>query len=135
MPSEPESPPAYTRISLDDVEDAAVPNGFGHRWEARVAREPLGAKETGLTHFQLRPGQRSPFAHRHRHAEEIYVILQGTGKIKLDDEIPEVRPRDAIRVAPEVARAFEAGADGLEFLATGPHRPSDGEPVDDPWVN
>ena len=135
MPSEPETTVAYTKISLNDVEDAAVSNGLGHRWEARVARQPLKAQETGLTHFRLRPGQRSPFAHRHRDAEEIYVILQGTGKIKLDDEILEVRPRDAIRVAPEVARAFEAGVDGLEFLATGPHHPSDGESVDDPWVN
>jgi mannose-6-phosphate isomerase-like protein (cupin superfamily) len=135
MPSGPETTQPYTRINLDDVEDAAVPNGFGHRWEARVAREPLEAHETGLTHFRLRAGQRSPFAHRHRQAEEIYVILQGTGKIKLDGEILEVHTRDAIRVAPQVVRAFEAGPDGLEFLATGPHHPSDGEPVDDPWVN
>jgi mannose-6-phosphate isomerase-like protein (cupin superfamily) len=135
MPSEPETTRPYTRINLDDVEDAAVPNGFGHRWEARVAREPLEAHETGLTHFRLHAGQRSPFAHRHSQAEEIYVILQGTGKIKLDGEILEVHTRDAIRVGPQVARAFEAGPDGLEFLATGPHHPSDGEPVDDPWVN
>src|ERR1700749_498657 len=128
MSPEPETPHAYTKVSLDDVDDAAVANGLGHRWEARVAREPLGAKETGLTHFQLRPGQRSPFAHRHRQAEEIYVILHGSGKIKLDDAILEVSPRDAIRVAPEVARAFEAGVGRLEFLATGPHHPSDGEP-------
>ena len=60
MPPEPETPHAYTKISLNDVEDAAVPNGLGHRWEARVAREPLGAEETGMRHFQLRPGQRSP---------------------------------------------------------------------------
>jgi mannose-6-phosphate isomerase-like protein (cupin superfamily) len=135
MRSESETAHAFTKISLSDVEDAAVSNGLGHRWEARVAREPLRARETGLTHFRLRPGQRSPFSHRHRQAEEIYVILQGAGKIKLDDQILKVQPRDAIRVAPEVARAFEAGADGLEFLAMGPHHPSDGEPVDDPWVD
>ena len=135
MRSESETAHPYTKISLSEVEDAAASNGLGHRWEARVAREPLGAQETGLTHFRLHAGQRSPFSHRHRQAEEIYVILQGTGKIKLDDQILEVQPRDAIRVAPEVVRAFEAGADGLEFLAVGPHRPSDGEPVDDAWVN
>jgi mannose-6-phosphate isomerase-like protein (cupin superfamily) len=99
-----------------------------------VARTPLGAEQTGLTHFRLRPGKRSPFSHRHTDAEEIYVILEGSGSVKLDDEIFEVHPRDAIRVAPHVARAFEAGPDGLEFLATGPHHPGDGEPVDDPWV-
>jgi hypothetical protein len=54
--------------------------------------------------------------------------------VKLDDEIFDVRRLDAIRVQPDVARAFEAGGDGLEFLAFGPHRPGDGEPVDDPWV-
>ena len=125
---------AYTRLNLNEVDDAAVPNGFGHRWEAHVAGESLGAKETGVTHFRLRPGKRSPFSHRHQRAEEIYVVLEGGGKIKLDDELVEVRPRDAVRVAPRVARAFEAGPDGLEFLAFGPRHPVDGEPVDDPWV-
>jgi uncharacterized cupin superfamily protein len=125
---------SHTRISLDEVEDVAPANGFGDRWEARVARTALGAEQTGVTHFRLRPGKRSPFSHRHARAEEIYVVLSGGGRVKLDDELVEVRPRDAIRVAPEVARAFEAGPDGLELLAFGPHHAGDGEPVDDPWV-
>jgi mannose-6-phosphate isomerase-like protein (cupin superfamily) len=125
----------YTKINLGDVEDAAVANGFGHRWEARVARGSLGAERTGLSHFRLRAGKRSPFSHRHREAEEIYVVLEGTGKIKLDHDVLEVRPRDAIRVAPDVARALEAGPAGLEFLVIGAHHPGDGEPVDDPWVS
>lgn len=124
----------YTHLNLEDLEDAAIPNGFGHRWEARVGRVALDAEQTGLTHFRLRPGQRSPFSHRHRRAEEIYVILAGSGQIKLDDELREVRPLDAVRIAPGVARALEAGPDGLEFIAFGPHYDSDGEPVDDPWV-
>jgi quercetin dioxygenase-like cupin family protein len=124
----------FTHINLSDVEDAAPANGFGDRWEARVARQALGAKQTGVTHFRLRPGRRSPFAHRHAEAEEVYVILAGSGRIKLGDELAEVRPLDAIRVAPDVARAFEAGPDGLELVAFGPHHEGDGEPVDDPWV-
>lgn len=112
-----------------------MPNGFGDRWEARVARAPLDAEQTGLTHFRLRAGRRSPFSHRHRQAEEIYLILDGSGKVKLDDEVFEVQRYDAIRVSPHIARAFEAGPDGLEFLATGPHHPGDGENVDDPWVS
>lgn len=127
-------PSPYTQINLADVDDAAPANGFGERWEARVARTPLDAQQTGLTHFRLRPGKRSPFSHRHAAAEEVYVILAGSGQIKLDDDLLEVRPLDAIRVAPEVARALEAGPDGLEFLAVGPHHERDGEPVDDPWV-
>ena len=125
---------AYTHIHLLDVEDAAPANGFGERWEARVARTALAAEQTGVTHFRIRPGKRSPFTHRHVAAEEIYVILSGSGRVKLDDEIAEVRPLDAIRVGPRVARAFEAGPDGLELLALGAHHAADGEPVNDPWT-
>jgi mannose-6-phosphate isomerase-like protein (cupin superfamily) len=127
-------PSAYTRINLADVEDAAPANGFGARWEARVAREDLDAEQTGLTHFRLRPGKCSPFVHRHKRAEEVYVILGGNGRVKLDEEIFDVRALDAVRVAPEVARAFEAGPEGLEFIAVGPHHEADGEPVEDSWV-
>jgi mannose-6-phosphate isomerase-like protein (cupin superfamily) len=125
----------YTKINFNELEDVAVANGFGHRWEARIARTPLGTEQTGMTHFRLHPGKRSPFAHRHRRAEEVYVILDGSGRVKLDDEIFDVGPRDVIRVSPQVTRAFEAGPNGLEFLATGPHLGNDGEPVDDPWVS
>jgi mannose-6-phosphate isomerase-like protein (cupin superfamily) len=127
-------PDAWSKINLDEVEDAAPGNGFGERWEARVARQPLAAERTGLTHFRLRPDKRSPFNHRHREAEEIYVVLSGDGLVKLGDEIRAVRPLDAIRIAPEVPRAFEAGPDGLELLACGAHHEGDGEPVDDDWV-
>ena len=127
--------PPYTHVNLEDVEDAAPANGFGRRWEARVARTALETNEIGITHFRLRPGMRSPFSHRHAAAEEIYVALSGSGRIKLDDQIRDLRPLDAIRVAPHVARAFEAGPEGLEFIAFGPHHPGDGEPVNDPWVS
>jgi mannose-6-phosphate isomerase-like protein (cupin superfamily) len=124
----------HTQINLADVEDAALAGGLGGRWEARVAREDLDAEQTGLTHFRLRPGKRSPFMHRHKRAEEVYVVLGGTGRIKLDDEIFDVHALDAIRVAPEVARAFEVGPDGLEFIAFGPHYDADGESLEDSWV-
>jgi mannose-6-phosphate isomerase-like protein (cupin superfamily) len=127
-------PHGHTQINLADVEDAAPANGFGDRWEARGAREALHAEQTGLTHFRLRPGKRSPFVHRHKRGEEVYVILGGAGRMKLDDEILDVRMLDAIRVAPEVARAFEAGPDGLELIAFGPHYDADGVGVDDAWV-
>jgi len=125
----------YTQINLFDVEDAAATNGFGERWEARVARQALDATQTGLTYFRLHPGKRSPFMHRHRQAEEVYVVLAGAGRVKLDEEILEVSALDAIRVAAEVARAFEAGPEGLELIAFGPHRDGDGEPVKDSWVD
>jgi mannose-6-phosphate isomerase-like protein (cupin superfamily) len=127
-------PEPYTQINLADVEDAAPANGFGDRWEARVARTSLQAEQTGVTHFRLRPGKRSPFAHRHTEAEEVYVILAGSGQVKLGDDLVNVGALDAIRVRPDVVRALEAGPEGLEFLVVGPHHDGDGEPVDDPWI-
>jgi mannose-6-phosphate isomerase-like protein (cupin superfamily) len=99
---EDEMPSGHSRINLADIADAAATNGFGDRWEAGAARVDLDAEQTGLTHFRLRPGKRSPFMHRHKRAEEVYVILGGTGRIKLDNEILDVRALDAVRVAPEV---------------------------------
>ena len=127
-------PGGHTHINLGDVEDVAPPNGFGDHWEARVAREALEAEQTGMAHFRLKPGKRSPFVHRHERAEEVYVVVSGSGRVKLDDELVDIEPRDAIRVPPEVSRAFEAGPEGLELIAFGPHVSGDGVPVDDPWV-
>jgi mannose-6-phosphate isomerase-like protein (cupin superfamily) len=128
-------PAAFTMVSLPDVDDAAPANGFGDHWEARVAREALDAERTGVTLFRLRPGKRSPFTHRHTDAEEIYVVLSGSGRVKLDDELLDVAALDCIRTAPATARAFEAGPEGLELLAFGPHHAGDGEPVDDAWTD
>ena len=50
----------------------------------------------------------SPAAYRHREREEAYVVVCGSGRVRLDDEIREMRRWDVIRVAPEVVRAFEA---------------------------
>jgi mannose-6-phosphate isomerase-like protein (cupin superfamily) len=128
-------PEAFTKLNLDAVDDAAPANGFGDRWEARVARQALAAERTGVSFFRLLPGKRSPFTHRHTDAEEVYVVLGGSGRVKLDGELLDVGPLDCIRVAPTTARAFEAGPDGLEFLAFGAHHPGDGEPVRDPWTD
>ena len=127
-------PEPFTKLNLDAVDDAAPANGFGDRWEARVARQALAAERTGVSFFRLLPGKRSPFTHRHTDAEEVYVVLGGSGRVKLDDELLDAGPLDCIRVAPTTARAFEAGPDGLQFLAFGAHHPGDGEPVQDPWT-
>ena len=128
-------PEAFTKVNLAAVDDVAPENGFGDRWEARVARDALAAERTGVTLFRLLPGKRSPFTHRHTNAEEIYVVLSGSGRAKVDEQLIAVGPLDSIRVAPASARAFEAGANGLELLAFGPYHPGDGEPVQDPWTD
>ena len=86
-----------------------------------------------MSHQRLRPHRRQGFGHRHHRAEEIYLVLGGSGRVRIDDEVREVRQLDAIRVAPGSTRAFEAGPDGLEVLAVGPHRNGDGEMLPEFW--
>lgn len=117
----------FTIRKLTDVEDMAAKHGFSETHESRFASRDLGARETGVSHHRLKPDRRQPFGHRHDAAEEIYVVLAGSGRVKLDDEIVEIAELDAIRVAPGVTRAFEAGSDGLEFIVFGTHHEGDGE--------
>jgi mannose-6-phosphate isomerase-like protein (cupin superfamily) len=123
----------YTIKNLREVEDIAIKHGFSESQEARFPRPELGAETTGLAYHVVRPGKRQAFAHRHHEAEEVNVVLSGTGRVRLDDEVVEIGPMDAIRVAPHVTRAFEAGADGLELLVFGPHHDRDAETVQDFW--
>jgi mannose-6-phosphate isomerase-like protein (cupin superfamily) len=109
----------YTIKNLrEDVEDSAVAGGFSPQLEARFAREPLEAKESGLSYQRLAPGFRG-FGHRHQRQEEIYVVVGGSGRAKIGDDLVDLRRWDAIRVAPDAKRGFEAGAEGLELLAYG----------------
>jgi mannose-6-phosphate isomerase-like protein (cupin superfamily) len=91
----------------------------------------LGAQATGIALITVKPGKRQPFAHRHGEAEEVYVVLSGSGKVRLDDAVHEVGEMDAIRIAPGVVRAVAAGADGIELLAFGPRHEGDAEIVQD----
>jgi uncharacterized cupin superfamily protein len=124
---------SYAKKNLRDVQDSAAQHGLSDTQEARFPREDLGAEQTGMNFLIVKPGQREAFAHRHGTAEEIYVVLSGSGRVKLDDELVELAPLDAVRVSPGVARGFEAGEDGLEVLIFGPRVESDSELVSDFW--
>jgi quercetin dioxygenase-like cupin family protein len=119
----------YTHKNLDEVTDAAAQMGVAETQEVRFAREDFGATRVGFTLHRVAPGSRQAIGHKHDHpeAEEMYVVTSGSGRIKLDDEVLEIQRLDAVRVTPEVIRSFEAGPDGLEFLAFGPHFDGDGE--------
>jgi mannose-6-phosphate isomerase-like protein (cupin superfamily) len=119
----------YAIKNLREVEDLAPKFGFSEVQEARFPREDLAAETIGLALNFVKPGRRQAFAHRHDEAEEIYVVLSGTGRVMLDEDIHEIKPLDAIRIAPAVLRAFEADGDGLELLAFGPRHAGDGELV------
>ena len=125
----------YTIKNLADVDDAAAKNGFSEIGEAHFARGALDAEATGLAYHVLRPNKRQGFGHRHDDAEEINVVVAGGGRVKLDDEIHEIHALDAIRVAPNVARQFEAGPEGMSYVVFGPHHEKDGELLHDFWTD
>jgi mannose-6-phosphate isomerase-like protein (cupin superfamily) len=125
----------YTIRNLREAEDQAAKFGFGEMQEARFPREDLGAEATGVGYIAVRPGRRQPFAHHHKEAEEVYVVLSGSGRLRLDDDIVEVGPLDAIRISPPVTRLFEAGPEGLELLVFGAHHPHDAQIVEGFWAD
>jgi len=125
----------YARINIEDVDDIAAKFGMGEVGEARYVREDVGAERVGLSWYRMNPGRRTGFGHRHVEVEEIYVVLAGSGRVKLDDEILELRRGDIVRVAPATVREFTGGPHGMELMATGTHAPGDGELLHGWWTD
>lgn len=125
----------YKRVNLQDVDNAAAERGPG--LEARMGRKHLDSDHLGVSYFRYTPGYRAPHGHRHKLQEEAYVVVNGSGRMRLDDEIIDLVQWDLIRVAPSVVRGFEAGPDGLELIIAGSDRPEegDGELVEDFWTD
>ncbi len=109
----------YAKQNLREVENAAPRFQMPPELEARFARTPLGARTLGLSLMKLAPGFRIPFGHKHANQEEVYVVLRGSGRVKVDDEIVELEQWDAIRFDSDAMRAMEAGPEGIEYLAFG----------------
>ena len=121
----------YAKVNLRELEDSTDAEGI----EGRFARSVLESRDLGVSLFNYAPNHRAGVGHQHREQEEAYIVVRGSGRLLLDDQIVDVVPWDVVRVAPEVTRAFEAGAEGLEFIAVGGLKPEggDGVRVDDPW--
>ena len=119
----------YTIKNLREVEDMAPKFGMAPDVSARFAARDLGLTKSAMSLQRLAPNATQPFGHRHKEQEELYVVLDGSGRLKLDDDVVEVAAWDAVRVEPQVTRAFTAGPDGLELLAIG--APAQGSPADD----
>ena len=125
----------FTIKNLKEIEDSAGDRAPGI--EARFARKYLDSEHLGITYLRYAPGVRAPMAHSHREQEEAYVVVSGSGRVRLDDEVHAVAEWDVVRVSPQTVRAFEAGDDGLELIAVGSDRPEggDGVPADSAWVD
>jgi mannose-6-phosphate isomerase-like protein (cupin superfamily) len=111
---------SYTKTNLRrDVEDQAPNFDMPSEMEARFARRSVDGETLGLSLFTLAPNFRIPFGHKHTDQEEVYVIVRGSGRIKVEDEIVDVAEWDAIRFGTNTMRNVEAGPDGIEYVAFG----------------
>jgi mannose-6-phosphate isomerase-like protein (cupin superfamily) len=125
----------YTIINLKEIDNSA--GEHAPDLEAYFGRKHLDSEHLGVSYFRYGPGFRSEIGHSHREQEEVYVVVNGSGRIKLNDDIVELRQWDVVRVAPATVRALEGGPDGLEFIAIGADRPEGGDGVraEDWWTD
>jgi mannose-6-phosphate isomerase-like protein (cupin superfamily) len=111
---------SYTHLNLrGDVEDMAPQFQMGDGIEAHFARKALGLEKSGLAYFKLGPDYVLPFGHKHDEQEEIYLVLSGSARVKLDEEEIELKPLDAVRIPPGVMRGMAGGPEGAELIAFG----------------
>ena len=126
----------YTKVNLKNEVDDQAPNfGLEGKIEMRMARVPLELEQQGVSYQRIAPNYRLPFGHQHKTQEEVYIVLSGTLRAKVEDEIVELGPFDALRVHKDTMRSFEGGPEGAELLAVGaPHTgPGDAETENDWW--
>ena len=124
----------YTKTNLREVENQAPNFGMPEELDARFARTPLEGATLGLSLLKLAPGFRMPFGHKHEGQEEVYVVVRGSARVKVDDEVVELREWDAIRFDTDTLRNMEAGPAGVEYLAFGAgNDPRDAEMVPGWW--
>jgi mannose-6-phosphate isomerase-like protein (cupin superfamily) len=124
----------YTKANLHEVENQAPKFEMPEEMEARFARSALDGETLGVSVMKLDPGFRIPFGHRHTDQEEVYVVVRGSARIKVDDEIVELGEWDAIRLGRDTMRNMEAGPEGVEYIAFGAgDDPRDAEMVPGWW--
>lgn len=119
--------PPYTIKNLMDVDNSAAARTSN--MEMRLGRSHIESEHLGVTHVRYAPGFRATLGHHHVEQEEAYVVVSGAGRVKLDDEVVEIKQWDVVRVSPPVVRAFAAGPEGMELIAIGSDRPADGDGV------
>jgi uncharacterized cupin superfamily protein len=126
----------YSHINLKtDVDDQAPNFGLSPNLEARMARVALGLENSGVSYIRIAPGFRIPFGHKHKQQEEVYVLVNGSARIKIEDEVRDLKQWDAVRLHRDTLRGFEAGDDGAEFIAIGAPNtgPGDADVVQEWW--
>ena len=125
----------HATTNLEREKNVAPDYGMGEMGEARFLRKGLGAERIGLSHYRMNPSRRVGFGHRHTESEEVYVVLAGSGRFKVEDEIFDVAAKDVVYCPPSAMREWEAGPDGLELLAFGGHAENESEMQPGWWTD
>jgi len=123
----------YTKVNIKELDNSAQRFGL-EGFEARFARKAMGLEQFGFSYQKFAPSWRQPFGHVHSEQEEVYLVLSGSGRMKIDDEIVELAPWDAVRIPGGVTRQLESGAEGLEILALGGNPTGDAEMIEGWWT-
>jgi len=110
---------SHTKTNLRNVEDMAPKFDMPAGMQARFARSAIEGETLGLSLFTLAPGFRIPFGHKHETQEEVYVVVRGSARVKVEDEIVDLVEWDAIRFPKGTMRQMEGGPDGVDYIAFG----------------
>jgi mannose-6-phosphate isomerase-like protein (cupin superfamily) len=126
----------YTRVNLKEVEDQAPKFGMSEL-EFRVARNALELSNSAVSYMRIAPSYRLPFGHNHEAQEELYVLIGGSARLKLGDEVLDLKPFDAVRIGTDTLRNLEAGPDGAEVILFGAPStgPADAKMMPDWWTD
>src|SRR3954452_14434253 len=119
MTSEEGAVPFTLRNIKGDLEDIGHVFDGPPDLEFRAATKPLELRQSALSYQRVPPNSRFPYGHTHETQEEVYVVVRGSGRMKLDDEVGELEEWDAGRVPPGFFRGYEGGPEGLELLVIG----------------
>jgi mannose-6-phosphate isomerase-like protein (cupin superfamily) len=118
----------YTVRNLKEVENQGPKLGMDENdLQLRMAKDPLECNGCGLSYMKLGPGWRAPFGHTHKTQEEIYILVNGSARMKVEDEVIDLKPFTAVRVSPEAMRGYEGGAEGAELLVIGTPKTGGGD--------
>ena len=90
--------PFTLRNIKEDLEDIGSRFDGAPDLEFRAATKALELDQSALSYQRVPPGYRFPYGHTHLKQEEVYVVLRGNGRMKVDDEIVELKEWDAVRV-------------------------------------
>ena len=122
----------YKVVKVSDVPDQGPNLGIAPNVEIRFLRNDLGCENCGVSYIRVAPNHRQQSGHRHKVQEEIYMLVSGSARAKVGDDVFEMQPWTAVRVPNDTVRAFEAGREGAEFVAIGAPNTGPGDAIDEP---